>query len=192
MNSEQIELLEKSKTAIEILDKILPELPEYGNFHFAFYAKEVLKWTPTEIREIAILQPHIIDIALNHFRYINSRPDNGYLFLNDKGREAKLKGGHFSYLKYLDEKKETETKRQDRKDKSDEVDLLMKKWTYKARYIPYIASLLALTISIISYFKPEKKQQDLQPMQQKIQELQKRVQEFDSLYRVDTLLKKGN
>ena len=133
MNSEQIEIIEKSKNALEILDKILPELPEYGNFHFALYAKEVLKWTPTEIREIAILQPHIIDIALNHFQYINSRPDNGYLFLNDKGREAKLKGGHFSYLKYLDDKKKVETERLERKDKADKLDLLMKEWQVRTK-----------------------------------------------------------
>ena len=192
MNSDQVELLEKSKNAIRLLDKILPELPDYGSFHFAFYAKEVLKWSAIEIREIAMLQPHIIDIALTHFQYINSRPGDALLVLTDKGREAKSKGGHFSYLKYLEEKKEVDTKRQERKDKSDEFDLLIKRWTYNARYLPYLASLLALTISIFSYFKPEKKQQDLQPMQQKIQLLQDRVQLLDSLFRVDTLLKRGN
>ena len=190
MNSEQLELLEKSENAIKILDKILPELPDYGSFHFAIYAKEVLKWSAIDIREIATLQPYIIDIALNHFQYINSRPGDAYLVLNDKGREAKLKGGHFSYLQYLDDKKKIENERQERKDKSDKFDLLNKKWQYKTKLLPYIVSGLALTVSIISYFKPEKKQVDLQPMQQKIQLLQDRVQLLDSLFRVDTLLKK--
>ena len=191
MENEHLEQLKKSENAVNIIDRILPLLPDYGVFHFAYYAKEVLLWSDKEIREIATNQHQIAHIALNQFQYINEKTKGYYYELNDKGREAKSKGGHFSYLKYLDEKKEIDTKRQERKDNADSYDLLNKKWQYKTKLLPYIVSVLALTVSIVSYFKPEKKPQDLQPMQQKIQLLQDRVQLLDSLSRADTLLKKG-
>lgn len=192
MNSEHFEQIEKSKNAIVIIDKILPHLPDFGVFHFAYYAKEVLHWSDKEIREIATAQYQIVHLALNHFQYINEKTKGYYYELNDKGREAKLKGGHFSYLKYLEEKEKNETERQEIKNKSDKFDLLNKQWQYKTKLLPYIVSVLALTVSIISYFKPEKKPQDLLPMQQKIQVLQDRVQLLDSWFRADTLLKRGN
>lgn len=189
MNSEHLEQIEKSKNAINIIDKILPHLPDYGVFHFAYYAKEVLHWTDKEIREIATAQHQIVHLALNHFQYINEKTKGYYYELNDKGREAKLKGGHFLYLQYLEDKKKIESERQERKDKSDKLDLHLKQWQVRTKFLPYIVSGLALLVSIFSYFKPEKKQADLQQVQQKLQELQEHVNRQDSLLRVDTLLK---
>lgn len=74
-----------------------------------------------------------------------------------------------------------EAKRQKRKDESDELDLKIKRWTYRLRYWPFAVSTSALIVATLSYFKPEKKQVDLQPMQQEIQSLQQRVSETDSL-----------
>jgi len=87
-------------------------------------------------------------------------------------------------------------KRQERKDKSDELDLQMKEWQVRTKKLPYILSALALVGTIISIsiaFKALNKkqdQQDLQPMKEKIQVLQDRVKMLDSLRQADTLLKK--
>ena len=189
-----IEQLENSKNAITLLDKILPHLPDYTIFHFATYAKEVLGWSATEIREIVLLQPFIIDVAINHFQYLSTR--HGEFVLTDKGREAKSKGGHFSYLQYLDDNKKLEAERLERKDKSDKLDLLMKEWQVRTKKLPYILSGLALCGTIISIsisfraINKKSDQPDLQPMQQQIQLLQDRVKLLDSLHQADTLLKK--
>ena len=198
MNSEHLDQIEKSENAIIIIDKILPDLPDFGVFHFAYYAKEILHWSDKEVREIATAQHQIVHLALNHFQYINEKTKGYYYELNDKGREAKLKGGHFSYLQYLDGKKKVETERLERKDKADKFDLLMKEWQVRTKKLPYTLSGLALVgtfISISIAFKALNKkvdQPDLQPMQQEIQVLQDRVKLLDSLCQVDTLLKKGN
>jgi hypothetical protein len=96
-----------------------------------------------------------------------------------------FKGFEAERQKYFNDKQ-----RQERKDKSDELDLHLKQWQVKTKYLPYIVSILALTVSIISYFKPEKKQADLQQVQQDLRQLQDRVKLQDSLFRLDTLLKK--
>lgn len=185
--SEHLEQIEKSKTAILLIDKILPHLPDYGRFHLAYYARDVLKWSSEEIRELVSHRYQIINLMLNHFQYINEITEGYYYELNNEGRAAKAAGGHFAYLKFIDEQKENENKRRERKDKSDEFDLLLKQWQVKTKLLPYAVSILALTVSIFSYFKPEKKQTDLLQVQQKIQELQQHVNKQDSLFQSDTL-----
>lgn len=189
MESEHLQQLEKSKNAITIIDKILPDLPDYGVFHFAYYAKEVLNWPPKEIEEIVNSKYQIVHIALNHFQYINEKTKGYYYELNDKGRRAKSKGGHFKYLKYLRDQKKIEVERQERKDKFDKLDLVIKQWQVKTKYLPYAVSFIALIFSILSYFKLQKKQSDLQSLQQQIQELQMRVNRQDSLLRSDVIFK---
>jgi cupin superfamily acireductone dioxygenase involved in methionine salvage len=89
-------------------------------------------------------------------------------------------------------KEVVEFQRQQIKDKTAQVDLSLKQWQVKTKYFPYVVSLLALITAIFSYFKPEKKPIDLQPMQQEIRALQEHERIQDSLFRLDTLLKKGS
>jgi hypothetical protein len=112
------------------------------------------------------------------------------------GKQVKHAGGHFAYLKKLEEKHTLDKERQERKDQADELDLKIKRWTYKAKYAPFIFSGLAffgMVISIIISIKAlnsKTDKSDLQQMQQKIQELTTHVKSQDSLFRVDTLLRK--
>jgi hypothetical protein len=115
---------------------------------------------------------------------------NTWFLLNGLGRQVKNAGGHFAYLKRLEEKAIADKERQERKDQSDKLDLHLKQWQVKTKYLPYIVSIFALTVSIFSYFKPEKKQLDLQQVQQDLQQLKDHVKSQDSLFRVDTLAKK--
>lgn len=46
MESDQLSQIEKSKKAENLINEILPHLPDYGVFHFAYYAKEVLLYIP--------------------------------------------------------------------------------------------------------------------------------------------------
>jgi hypothetical protein len=79
----------------------------------------------------------------NQFFYIHEITADYYYELTEIGRNAKGKGGHKKYQLYLLDKTRTEKQKE-------EIDFKIKKWTYKARYIPFILSALALAISIIS------------------------------------------
>lgn len=148
--SDQLSQIEKAEKAEVLIDKILPFLPEYGVFHFAYYAKDVLKWPQKEVVEYAMLEHHVRHLALHQFKYLNERTEGYYYELTDIGRLAKFKGGHFKYLNYLNEKSRSESDRQNRKDKSEKLDLQIKEWQVKTKYLPYLFSLLALVGTFIS------------------------------------------
>lgn len=187
---------EKFENARNIIDKILPYLPDIGVFHFARYAKDVLGWSSEEIRNIVNVNPQLVHLALNQFQYINEKTKGHYYELNDKGREAKKAGGHTAYLELLESEKKIELNRQQLKDKSDKLDLRIKRWQVKTKYWPYIFSFVAVFISGVSYFKSNEKQSDLKEIQEKFRQLQDQVRFQDqvklqdSLFRMDTLLTK--
>lgn len=196
MDNEDLGQLKKTEIAINIIDKILPYLPEYAVFNFATYAKDVLRWTGEEIRDLVNVKPQLVHIALNHLKYIDEKTKGYYYELNDTGRKAKKLGGHFAYQKYLEDKKIIETKRLRRKDRLEETDLKIKQWTYKAKYWPFIFSGLAFVgtvISIIISIKALRQKsvpQDLQGAQEKIRLLQERVDRQDSLFLLNNHLKR--
>lgn len=198
MDNEHLEQLEKAKTAITIIDKILPHLPDQGVFHFAYFAKDVLNWPAEEVSELVSVKPQLVHIALNHLQYIDEKTKGFYYELNKIGREAKKAGGHFAYQEYLEKKKRIEDKRLRRKDSLDEIELKIKQWTYRAKYWPFIFSGLAFIGTIISItisFKALRQKQVpqyLQEVQEKIQLLQERADRQDSLFRVNIHQKKGN
>ena len=124
-------------------------------------------------------------------RYIEPTGNGGTWFLlNSLGRQVKNAGGHIAYLKKLEDKAIADAERLKRKDKSEKLDILIKEWQVRTKYLPYIVSIFALAVSIFSYFKPEKKQLDSQQVQQDLKELTNHVKSQDSLFRVDTLWKK--
>jgi hypothetical protein len=190
MDNDHIKQIQKAELAVRLIDKVLPHLPDYGVFHFAYYAKDVLKWSDKEVQELVTAKYQIIDIALNHFKYIDEKTEDFHHQLTDIGRHAKSKGGHFAYQRYLEQKRLVEAERLQRKDKTEQLELTLKQWQLKTKWYPYFISTFALIVSVLSYFRPDKKQLDLQPMQLKIQLLQDRVQSLDSLFQLHNLPKK--
>lgn len=177
---------------ISIVDKSILYFSEiksnkiYSVFEDAGFSEEVINENDLDRKM------HQAILTLERLRYIEHIGNDGDLFtLTDLGRQVKKAGGHFAYLKKLEGKAIIETERQERKDKADKLDLLLKQWQVKTKLLPYIVSIFALVVSIASYYKPEKKQQDLQQMEETIKELQDNVRALDSLYRMDTLLKKN-
>lgn len=192
MDTEHQRQLEVTNSALEVLEKLLLYLPDHAVFHPASYAKYILGWTQKEYGQIAACDHHLYNVAVNHFGYFKEKTKGYYYELTDVGREAKAKGGHIAYQQYLEDKKKKERERQERKDKTEQVDLLLKHWQVKTKWYPYLVSTLALAVSVFSYFKPDKKQVDLQQVQQTIQQLQAHDRLQDSLFRADTLLRKRN
>ncbi len=119
----------------------------------------------------------------------NSRTD---IFWITEYAIAFLHDGGFSKLyERASEKQLKENLKQNQKDKSDALDYQIKHWTYKARYLPFFLSICALIVSIFSYFKPEKKQPNLELMQSEIEQLKKGIKKIDTLHHLDTLWKKS-
>lgn len=185
-------LISKDITPEEIADKVLMYFDnvEMTNFNKAAndagFTNELIN-TLNLARKVASAK-----IALSKsLKYIEPIGNSDTWFLlNDLGRQVKNAGGHFTYLKINEEKTNADKERQERKDQSDKLDLHLKQWQVKTKYLPYFVSILALIVSIFSYFKPEKKQLNLQQVQQDLKQLTDYVKLRDSLFQSDSLLKK--
>lgn len=171
------------------IDKLFEVFPEHGHFRLFELIKQS-SLSPSD-KNLAEDNDAIEIMLVKTFKYAEpSDKSNLFFKLTDLGRQARNAGGHFAYLKKLDEKATADNKRQEIKDKSEELDLHLKQWQVRTKYLPYIVSFIALVFSILSYFKPEKKQSDLQRVQRDLQQLQDHVKLQDSLFQVDSLLKK--
>ena len=132
------------------------------------------------------------------YNWSGNLDDNNFLFrsLINKGLVVQYAQGATCLTSYgrsfttFEKERLEEAKRKQINDDKDDYDLRQKKFIFKWRYFPYFISSVALIVSICSYFKPEKKQQDLQPMQTEILVLTKRVTKMDSLFRADSLSRK--
>ena len=116
--------------------------------------------------------------------------DKDFIGDHTTGTRLKEQGWNFKGFEAERQNEAIIKERQKRKDRSDILDLEMKELQVRTKYLPYIVSFGALIVSICSYFKPEKKQQDLQPMQTEIQVLKEHMTRMDSLFRADTLSRK--
>ncbi|MEP7145212.1 MAG: hypothetical protein ABI707_20165 [Ferruginibacter sp.] len=136
-----------------LADRLFPHMPD----RITFDLEDVIRNSNFEEEEknelIYTNQTVPVLSVLLDFGYATESKDfneRGYCELTDMGRAVKKAGGHFAYQQIVGAGEIVEKKRQERKDKSDEFDLKIKNWTYKARYIPYIFSSLALIGTIIS------------------------------------------
>lgn len=175
---------------LENLDKVFPNFHDSGKFDLSSCIPPEMQY----YKENGFSYPVVSIIAglLTKYGYATVKEEFPiyYTELTEKGRNAKAAGGHFDYLQQQANKIQQEAVRQDRRDRIDQVDYLMKLWSYKFRYLLYIASFGGLTVSIFTYFKPEKEVEDIQPIKQKIEKLETKIDVLDSLYRLDGLMKK--
>ena len=177
------------------IDNILNVADEFDFFHLN---------TLVDSLQINASDKIVLSNAIPEFENFLKRRDiietnknfNLTLNLTDFGRECKSIGGYSNFLKAKQEKANSERIKEERKEIAEELDISKKSWEYKNRRLPYIISSLALLGTIISIFiayKSVSKKEvplDLQPMKLEIQLLQNKVQKMDSLFRLDTLLKK--
>ena len=192
---EQNLAIERFEKALKYVDKLLPLLPDFSHFNISSIVL-TSGWTQQEIDEAYNLDSVIQTLLISRLKYVDGSAEAYWIELNDIGRQVKNAGGHFAFLTCLADKAAVDKERQERKDKSDKLDLVMKEWQVRTKRLPYILSALALVgtiISILIAFKALNKKQDqkdLRPVQQQIQVLQDRVKLLDSLHQSDTLLKK--
>lgn len=145
VNMEQSDLL--------TLDRVFELFDDYGSFNLYSRLPENLIFQDS----YGLPLPAVIRVAelLEKYGYASVTRKTSveyYVELTQRGREAKAEGGHFAFVNKSAEKQKNEVDRQDRKDDLEKYDLFIKKWTYKSRYLPYIASFGALMISCLTYF----------------------------------------
>lgn len=176
--------MDNDNSDLEKLDKVFPYLHESGKFDLTYSIPHGV-----EFEESGFSYPVVSKVAglLTKYGYaiVEDEFPKYSAELTSKGRDAKAAGGHFAYLKQKANKEQQEYDRQHRKDRIDQVDFLMKSWSYKFRYVLYIASFGGLVVSIFTYFKSDKEPIDLSPMKQQIQEVETQIKALDSLRRVD-------
>lgn len=148
MESDQLSQIEKSQKAEKLIDEILPHLPDYGVFHFAYYAKEVLHWDHENAAKYALYEKHVAHLALNQFKYVSEKTVGYYYELTDLGREAKSKGGHFKFLDYLKEKETLEIKRQKLNDEKLRYDVKNSKRIFKTYWWTFFISVSAFLLAL--------------------------------------------
>ena len=173
------------------LDKVFPHLHDTGKFNLSICIPSDIEFVTSSGFKYIVEDEISNLLTKNGYAIVTKENYPDYIAeLTSKGCDAKAAGGHFAYLKQLADKEQKEQERQHRKDRIDQVDFLSKTWAYKFRYLLYIASFGGLAVSIFTYFKPDKEPKDLAPMKQEMQEVKSKMKELDSLFRVDSLLKK--
>lgn len=171
------------------LDKVFPHLHEADEFKLSYCIPPDIEF---EENGFSCLAESEVANLLTRYGYAivtGTYPDQ-FAKLTQKGREAKAAGGHFEYLKQQAYKKQKDQKRQHTKELIDHFELLMKKWTYKSRYLPYIVSILAFAFSIYTHFNTPKETKDLELLKQEIQQMEAKTKSLDSFLQTNSSLKK--
>lgn len=176
----------------KVIDEILKEVAT--SIKYSMKAEEDF----SGYNDFISYREHLSLMCDNNWLLYKPFSNEGTLLLSVFGKKVFESGGWLTYLELEKQKSIKDNLRQERKDKSDELDLKIKQWTYKAKYAPFIVSglsFIGMVISIIIALKSlnyKKDKLDLQQVKQQIQELQYHARLQDSLRQADTLLKKHN
>ena len=126
-----------------LINKILSDVHKNSNYEFDSAGT-------TEYRKTLVLMRTDLNLVAQPLT------NQAYITLTSFGKTVCDNGGWLKHLDLEKQKAETEKERKEQKDKADKLDLQMKQWQTRTKYFPYIVSLLALGVSIASYFKAEK------------------------------------
>jgi hypothetical protein len=146
---------------------------------------------PTDPDDIAYFQKvsdEVKRIGSSKFKYfIALSKDQNWFELTDAGRIAIVNGGHLKHLTKLTKEGQEKLIRQQRQDEIGHLDLLSKRFLYKARYLPYLLSIAALIVSLCTYFKPEDHKAELNKASAEIKVLRMRTLSLDSILKAQKL-----
>ena len=140
MNLEEI-------STIELADKVLPFFNDHDmtNLHRPF-----IDFGMTE-EEVTLNQRLVYDTlnVLQNLEYIIPQGNsNNWKLLTETGRKVKYAGGHFAYLKKIEEKAIADTERQKLNDEKLKYDVKNVKRIFKTYWWTFWFSVIALAISL--------------------------------------------
>ncbi len=133
------------------LDKVFPHLHDVGSFNLSYCIPSDIEFKDNGYSRIDASKVASLLTKYGYAIVQNNNFITYYAELTPKGRDAKSAGGHFAYLKKVTDKEHLEKE-------TSKYDFLQKKFIYKARYLPYIISTIAIIFSALAYFKPTDKQ----------------------------------
>ena len=85
---------------------------------------------------------------INQLNYINEKTPGQLYELTDKGREAKKAGGHFLYLKKIEELENLKIERQRLNDEKLKFDVKNSKRIFKTYWWTFAISILAFLLAV--------------------------------------------
>ncbi|HEY5463230.1 MAG TPA: hypothetical protein VIJ95_08235 [Hanamia sp.] len=126
------------------VDHLFKYFPEHESFILTDLIKHS-NFPPSEKDNDAI------EIMLEkQYKYIIKTGQSGFYFkLTDLGREVKKAGGHFAYLKKLEEKELVDNLRQKLNDEKLKYDVKISKRIFKTYWWTFSFALIALIISLV-------------------------------------------
>lgn len=135
-------------STIELADKVLPFFNDhdmtnmYKPFLDSGISEDDIKHNQTKIHETLNV--------LKNLRYIEAVGDNGsWKLLTEIGRKVKSSGGHFSYLKNIEDKVIAETERQKLNDEKLKYDVKNAKRIFKTYWWTFGIAIAGFAISLV-------------------------------------------
>jgi hypothetical protein len=144
-------MISDNEDVFAIVDKVIMYFDDYDgtNINTAFEKAGFPKVNTHDIPRETFRR--ILQVMTGGLGYIEAVGNSmEWYLLTEKGRIVKRKGGHFAFNSFVENEEAVGVKRSIRKDKAEEADLKLKQWTYKARYIPFLFSSLALAVSLLT------------------------------------------
>lgn len=143
-------LSENDKEVLDLIDLVIQQCPEHTVFYIGTIIEEDLnlsdkKYLADKVRSgmynlgyIEITQ--IINLLSN-------------ITLSDFGKEVKRLGGHYKYIKWLENEDKKEQIKYEAEVKNLESSTKLNDWLYRTKWLPLILSIIALIVSLIALLK---------------------------------------
>lgn len=139
--------IERFEKALVYVDKLLPLLPDFSHFNLSTIIINS-NWTQQDKDEAYDLDRYIQVLLIERLNYVDGNVDAFDIELNDTGRQVKKLGGHFAYLKKLDDKVAADLERQKLNDEKLKYDIKNAKRIFKTYWWTFAISILAFLLAL--------------------------------------------
>ncbi len=143
--------IDNNITSLEIADKTIVHFNDFemtGKWEalrLAGFTEHIINQNDFLIRPVH----QAINLLADNLQYIEQTGNSGdWFFLTDLGRKVKKAGGHFEYLKKLEEKTIADTERQNLNDEKLKYDVKNSKRIFKTYWWTFGISILAFLLAL--------------------------------------------
>ncbi|MFP9098315.1 hypothetical protein ACLI09_04615 [Flavobacterium sp. RHBU_24] len=136
----------KEVAIINFIDKLMILFPNYQDFMVDTFINQLEDKRAKRI-------DFEIEAVLKQMNYITNIRSSSRVSMTDLGRTVKQAGGHFNFLKAIEQEQEWIKKREKLEIDNLETTISQNRHLYNTRWHTYILSVIAIVISIIALFK---------------------------------------
>jgi hypothetical protein len=143
-------LTKRDIEVIDLIDKVIQLCPEHSVFYIGNIIEEELnlpdkKYLANEVRS-GMYNLGYIDI-MQVVALISN------VTLSDLGKEVKRLGGHYNYIKWIENEERKEQVKYEAEVRNLESSTRLNDWLYKTKWLPLILSIIALIVSLLALTK---------------------------------------